>query len=262
MKFISALRSSLVLAGLLLALPVSAADQAAPAPSAVAQEATPKLVPFALEIRNGTIIENDKEAGTATIGNILEYMKKHAPPFSIVLGPGVADYEVRDLVLHLPDFSAADICAAISASSESDASSDAEVISAEIRPGIFALSLHNSPERSVQVYNLGNYLNPNGDATDKAISEKLGLLREIIEEALDNLAPSAPRSMRVQFHPQFQFHRGANLLVVTGTNQALEVASKVINALVRFPVPQRANASSEISPPPEAKPAPAPPIAT
>jgi hypothetical protein len=43
--------------------------------------APPKLVPFALEIRNGVILENGKDAGPATIGNILDYMKKRNPDF-------------------------------------------------------------------------------------------------------------------------------------------------------------------------------------
>lgn len=226
MKFIPALYSRLVLAGLILALPAFTLVQAQvdnmpimPAPTA------PKPVPFALEIHNGVIIENGKDAGTATIGNILEYMKKQDPNFSIILGPGVAEFQLRELFLHLPDFSAADICASI------NASSDSAVISDEIRPGIFSLRLHDTPNVDVAVFNLSGYLNPNGDTDDKTIKDKLDSVIDIIQKTLHDLEPNAPAGEL----PQFQFHQGASLLVVTGGNPALNVANRVVNALAETP---------------------------
>ncbi len=185
-----------------------------------------KTMPFDLEIRHGAILENGKDTVLATIGNILDYMNKRSFAPSIVFGPGVDQYQLRDLVLHLPEFSAGDVCAAI------QASSDSAVLSEEIRPGIFALRLHDTPERGIAVYNLNSYFNTaDGKADDKTIQDKLAAVSDIIFKTLKDLDPTFGDATQ----PHYQFHKGAYLLVVTGTPQELDVANKVIGALTQTP---------------------------
>lgn len=178
--------------------------------------------PFDLEIRNGHIIENGKSIGDATVGSVLDYLKLKKMPFNVILKPGVADIRINDLVLHQPNFDDGVLLSALGSSVED------EVNTSNPSPGIFMMALRESNEvRQTQVFNLTRYLNPNGDADEKAIQEKLMSLREIIGSTLHDLNPNTPPSLQ----PNFQFHQGANLLVVVGTTDAITVANQVVNAL-------------------------------
>ena len=77
--------------------------------------------------------------------------------------------------------------------------------------------------RTVEVFNLGPYLQRKGAARDSSINEIeqiiLATLRQIKGDDSADEAPS------------YQFHSGANLLIVIGQPEALEVARKVLNAL-------------------------------
>jgi hypothetical protein len=81
--------------------------------------------------------------------------------------------------------------------------------------------------RQTQVFNLTDYLNPDGKADDKAVEEKLSSLTDIIFKTLKDLDPAFSDAIQ----PHYQFHKGANLLVVIGTPEALSVANQVVNAL-------------------------------
>ncbi|HVU38123.1 MAG TPA: hypothetical protein VHC95_07290 [Opitutales bacterium] len=243
MKSSVLLYRSLLLASLLLTAPAFAADNTVGASgnnSLAAESAKP--APFTLEIRNGSIIEDGKPAVPATVGNILEYVKKHNAPFDLALGSGVANVTVGDMIMHLNSpssmppadsgetregYEASKLCAAITSSAS------VPLTEQNIGNG-FALRLI-SPDLQVQVFNLANYLNPNGSTqpADKdvqaSVQEKLAALREIILNTLSNLNPNAPSAPTVKF----QFHEGANLLVVTGDEQAIDVTKKVVDALTR-----------------------------
>jgi hypothetical protein len=233
MKIPTALRL-LAHLGLTFALPyfVQAADnptnEAIPMPVLAAQTA-PTPTPFDLEIRNGSIIENNKEVAPATVGSVMDYLKKAHKNFNIILGPGVADLRISDLVLHLPEYKDGIVFNAIAACVGDDA--ETSVIDA----GIFTIKTRQSNQvRQTQVFNLTNYLNPDGKADDTMLNDKLQTLIDIIFRTLDDLHPNTPSNLR----PNFQFHRGANLLVVIGMTDAIEVSNQVVNALLEHPSTQ------------------------
>ncbi len=221
MKTISLYRF-LFLIGLACAFPGLAEAQSARNASAAAVEAKP--TPFTLEIRDGQLMEGGKATQDATIGAIMEYLKKQNAYFSLALGPGVASVKVGDLILRLPEFEIASICQAISnctAGAVSAVSVDGS--------GSWTLAMRESHDREVAVFNLTNYLNPDGKAEDKAIQDKLASVTDIIFKTLRDLDPTFSDSTQ----PHYQFHKGANLLVVTGSHQAMQVAGQVVSALTQ-----------------------------
>jgi len=82
-------------------------------------------------------------------------------------------------------------------------------------------------QRQVAVFNLTSYLDPDGKADDKTIQSKLASVTDIIFKTLKDMDPTFSDATQ----PHYQFHQGANLLVVTGDEQDITVAGQVINAL-------------------------------
>jgi hypothetical protein len=210
------LRRCLLAACLTLAAPTSALVHAAPAPTA---EAAPSGR-FTLEVRHGEIIENGKSVGIATVGSILEYLKKQNHDFSLALSPDTAGVPVGDPVLQMNSFDLNNTCLAIAtAASEPmvfDHNQDLATLSVQPR------------SRQVAVFNLSSYLNPDGKADEKAVSAKLETLTQIILRTMRDATLTGGKD-----DPTFQFHAGANLLVVTGNDVAIDIATKVVNALTR-----------------------------
>jgi hypothetical protein len=89
---------------------------------------------------------------------------------------------------------------------------------------LFILGPNTQPtesDRNVEVFNLNHYLQHSEDP-DKALDQ----IHRIVDNTL--------REMKLDDSEQpanFQFHRGASLLIVTGTPETLQVTRKVINAL-------------------------------
>jgi hypothetical protein len=178
---------------------------------------------FTLEVRHGNIIEDGKEINNATVGNVVDYVQKKYPEFSILYS-GVADMPVGDLYLHMPDFLPNSVCHAIAKSTDGLVFDDG-VDSGGVRS--LTLAPTESLDRDVEVFNLTVYVNPNGNLDSKTVHEKFESVVEIILETLHDLDPNASNNAA----PRFQFHEGANLLVATGSREALQVTTKVVTAL-------------------------------
>jgi len=231
MKSPFALRRLLTILSLTIILPVvTQAAENAPArdaASAKAGSADPMSLPFDLEVRNGFIIENGKQAGDATIGNIVEYLKHKGLKFNIILKPGVAGVKAGDLVLHQPEFNNIDLFEAVARSTSN------VVLSGGDGPSTLYYNEEPGSRLNTRVFNLTSYLNPDGKADDKSIHEKLDHLTDIIFKTLTDLDPGFSDATQ----PHYQFHQGANLLVVISQERYLEVVSQIVDALTEPPNP-------------------------
>jgi hypothetical protein len=87
-------------------------------------------------------------------------------------------------------------------------------------------NLQPSDATQVEVFNLTPYFQQQGEPDKKEIDENLKQIQEIILFTLDGMAVSEREG-----RPNFRFHPGANLLVVIGGPQSLEITRKVIGAL-------------------------------
>jgi len=226
MSHFSIIRRLLALVSLALILPTILPGQVnnyqSDSPPDPDRKPVTKAVPFSLEIRNGDIIDNGKPAGTATIGNLLDYLKKQGKTFNIILGPGAADLRISDLMLNMSEFNGQAVIEAIVASVGDEVES-----STTPTFGIYQLALRENTSRETQVFNLTDYLNPDGKADDKTIEEKLSSLTDIIYKTLHDVHPQSTDAIQ----PHFQFHKGSNLLVAIGTPEALTITNQVVNAL-------------------------------
>lgn len=85
-------------------------------------------------------------------------------------------------------------------------------------------------KRSVEVFNLAAYLQHEKDG-GKWKSEAQASIKEIEEIILNTLVRLKQDNWSPDEEPSYQFHSGANLLIVIGRQDALEVARKVVSAL-------------------------------
>jgi len=92
-------------------------------------------------------------------------------------------------------------------------------------------------ERTVEAFNLSGYIQwltskdkaaTDPDNREKAAEQSLRDVERIVMETIETLKQG---NLNGQDQPRFQFHRGANLLVVIGTRETVEVVRKVVNAL-------------------------------
>ena len=78
-------------------------------------------------------------------------------------------------------------------------------------------------KRNMEVFNLGSYLIHEDDAKSS--------VEQIEKIILNTLSQLKQKGLTPDENPDFQFHAGANLLIVIGRQDALEVARKVVSAL-------------------------------
>ncbi|MBI3850896.1 MAG: hypothetical protein HY298_11570 [Verrucomicrobia bacterium] len=226
-------------------------------PSVSAEFKTPG---YDLEIVEGQFVQKGKKV-TATLANVVDALRERYPKANIVLSPGLANLHVGDLKLRSRNSLGEELEAIRAASGEKfeftgagGVGSGASAIDpttglpvAIVRPasneGLFILrEPAPTPEtaRTVEAFNIGPYLQwlrfewlrENQDAKqaqenrEKEIAERLDELKQIVRETVQILHRGTSVEM-----PSYQFHRGANLLIVTGTREAVDVARKVVNAL-------------------------------
>ena len=86
-------------------------------------------------------------------------------------------------------------------------------------------------ERTVEVFNLSTLVRRTGSKGPEVDQPELDDIKRMIVETIGQLKQGEVNEDR----PDFVFHPGANLLIVTGTPMAIEVARKVIAALPTRP---------------------------
>jgi hypothetical protein len=89
-------------------------------------------------------------------------------------------------------------------------------------------SVAGNPRRMVEVFNLSGYLEQLGKRDEKDIAASLEKIKMIVSDTLNQVMQG---NMQPEDQPSFQFHPGANLFIVIGPPQAIEVTRKVVNAL-------------------------------
>jgi hypothetical protein len=229
-------RMVLPLAGALMLLGFTgwAQEKAPGAPKATAGSQ------YALEIENGAIIQPPSLSGKPpTLKYILNVLRDKYPNANIVMSPGLADVSIADLKLRaisLPEELEAlrvasgnkfawESRASLGPQQNIDAATGLPVASAYV--GLYSLT-EPAPapnnDRTVEAFNLTPYLGQHKDPNE--MLPRLQQVEEIVSQTLKAISPpNTPPA-------DFQFHGGANLLIVIGTREQLDTARKVINALL------------------------------
>jgi len=237
--------TSLGLAMTLLCWPgLLAADQKPVSPPAVTPD--PNGSKYDLEIANGQLIRPGGEV-EATLPKVVDALRDRYTDANIVLSPGLANVRVADLKLragHLADELEAVRVAAgerfeIKRQSTSDPGIDPKtglpLADAMIDAGLFALrEVRPKPEnqRIVEAINIGPYLEwlgqrPPAERAGNPEDQGLQEIQEIVSETITSFNGGSEGMEQ----PISRYHRGAKLLVITGTIESVEVVRKIVNAL-------------------------------
>ncbi len=199
-------------------------------------------VQFDLEIQNGKLLTpgpgNPHGNTDANLGIILELLREKHPEANIVMDQKVAGNRVGFLKIHAARLT--DELEAIRVASGS--CFNWRIFDPQSAKQLFILVpsdkflqeqakeefARRSPE--VEVFNFSSYFAQHresgmDDAKFLAFKEQtIDKTKDIIRQTLASFDP--------QDTMNFQFHPGANLLVVTGTQDEINVARKIINAMI------------------------------
>lgn len=215
---------------------------------------------YALEIVDGQFEQKGKRV-SATLGNVVDALRDRYPKANIVLAPGLAKLPISDLKLRAgclaDELEAIRVAGGLkfewlgpgaagpnlspgSSPQTIDPTTGQLAVSpqTEANAGLFILREPTpTPEtaRTMEAFNIGGYLqwlrekqDPKAapDRREQEVAKSLDELEKIVAVTLESLKQGSSVEM-----PTFRFHRGANLLIVTGTRDAVEVARQVVNAL-------------------------------
>ena len=232
----------------LTALAFAAALALPPAPARAqtndpAKAQTNSPVQFDLEIQNGKLLmpgpDHSHGNADANLGNIVELLREKHPEANIVMVQKVAGNRVDFLKMHAGRLT--DELEALRVASGGcfdlrvfDPSSAKKLYILE--PSEKMLRAQAEEEESarrppeVEVFNFSAYFNQHRDSGMDDGHFQI-LQNETIDKTKDII-----RQTLASFEPQdkmnFQFHPGANLLVVTGTQAEINIARKIINAMI------------------------------
>ncbi len=216
---------------------------------------------YDLEIKDGQLVNAPKGRGAeATLGNVVDALRDQYTKANIVLAPGLAKLQISDLKLragHLadeleairvasgakfdwmgPGSAGPNMPPSLTMTIDPTTGQPTAPAATESNTGLFILREPTptpETERTVEAFNIGPYLQwlrekqdqkEAPDLREQEVAKSLLELEKIVTATLESLKQGGAVEM-----PSFRFHRGANLLIVTGTRYAVEVARKVVNAL-------------------------------
>ena len=185
----------------------------------------PHVKKLNLVIRDGVFTNAGGQKQEATVQNLADFARARYHQ-NIVLSPGAGSVVISDLKLDAADIDG--FFQALTVASGGTISAGKAEFG---ETGLWAVTARDRAPRKVEVFNLTGYLH-SGSPGGKDTGEKLEQLQTIILQTLHQLKLGR---LGPGEEPSFQFHDGANLFVVIGTDEAVDVARKVIGAL---PVPR------------------------
>jgi hypothetical protein len=227
--------------------------QTAPAPAARVVRERPTAGTYALEIVEGTILEKGVKV-PATVGHVMDALREMYPRVNIVASPEVTDLTLADLKLRPAEVE--ETLEALRVASgerfvwrrndDQPAGIDPRTgLPVPARPvkdsSLYLLTGNpNTPakaKREVEVFNLSGYIaystaHAGKQKTDEeAVAQSLRTVQDIVRETLELVYQQAGAGRL-----DYQFHSGADLLIVIGSRDDIEIARKVVEALPGQPV--------------------------
>jgi hypothetical protein len=238
--------SGLLLAVCLATATAAAQDKPGPAQTPPTTQEPATGTRYALEIASGNMAIKGQQV-PATLARIADVLRDLYPEVNIVLAPEVGKVQVLDLKLRAPDLPEA-LEALRVASGDAfvwrqgmtaggggaliDPATGVAVPPAPSESKLYVLSRNEArpeaPRPVVEVFNLSGYLEHLGKRNEKEIVASLDEIKMIVSDTLDRVMQGRAT---VEDMPRFQFHPGANLFIVIGPPEAIEVAQKVVSAL-------------------------------
>jgi hypothetical protein len=178
------------------------------------------------------VFVNGSREGQATVAKLAEHLREQG--WNVILSPGTEKIRISDLQLRSAD--ARLIAEALSIASGG-------TMHVNVRPGpvdTLIIMSRQRPSRRLEVFNVSGYLSSNPllaefeaheKLTSAAVEEMTRRVREIEVLVIGTLHDLTRSEFADHEQMEFQFHPGTRLLIVIGTDQAIDVARKIINAL-------------------------------
>lgn len=234
----------------LVGFPLSAA-RAADKPRAAKAPALADPSTFDLWIENDVFLWMGKEL-PPTLGNIVDALREnHNGQANFVLAPGLGKLKIADVKLRGGNL--ADQLEALRVASgekfewvanpktpDPFGAPDSGFVSGSSASSLYVLREPTptvNSERTVEAFNLSGYLQWLASKQDQkeaeasrmnAIQTSLKVIQDIAAETIAVYQQGRSDSAEL---PHFQFHRGANLLIVIGTRETVDIVQRIINAL-------------------------------
>jgi hypothetical protein len=178
---------------------------------------------------------------TATINNLAKYLRAADPDLNIIVSPEAGAVQIKELKLRRATM--ASLVEGLGYAT-GGAIRGTQFGQGQGQGKNWRLMTSRTPqqvERTVEVFNVGGYISHIRNRTegtqsskDEIIHKALDDVKRIIAETLTRLQKGKPADDEA---PEFQFHPGTSLFIVTGSPQAIEVTRKVVNALPGQPRP-------------------------
>jgi hypothetical protein len=221
------------------------------APAATPTEGAQATAPLVehLKVENGNILSRRASGwsthGAATVGNAVKALRELYPNVTFAVDPRVAEVDLSDLIVRANN-PITDLTALRTACGGR--------FSVHAEPnGLYTLECNAATEvnppsktdRQIECFSLTGYLRSEMVLDKDGVKKSSGLattaeadalaakrdeaimhLREMITESIHDFDPSISQ-------PNFRFYGDAEMLIVIGSERAIEVAGKVIQALPR-----------------------------
>ncbi len=250
------MKTSTFVCGLCAALGFAALSTCLPSGWAAEQNSAAKNSPstretrgpeYDLEIVDGQVLSHGRKL-PASLANVVEVLRDRYRQANIVLSPRLGTCTVSDLKLRasrLPEeLEALRIATGnkfivhppAGPPSTIDPNTGLPVQAPDYSSGLFVLEAVRTPdsERVVEAFNVGPYLqwvreHPRDESQkEQRPEENLERIQKIVLETLQRFNPDSFDQNRVA---DFAYYRDANLFVIIGSREAVDIARKIINVL-------------------------------
>jgi hypothetical protein len=199
-----------------------------------------------LDIVQGKMSPEGKEM-EATLENIAQLWRNRLG-INVALSPGAAKIRIDDLKLRSATLNEALQALTVAGNSqfvfqvkkpEPGVDPTTGEVKNEAGRSLVLFQARSQPKQSVEVFNLTPYFRFASITTPDQINEALQHILMTSEETVDDLRISNQDAPDYYTMPRIKFHKGSNLLVVTGTSEAINVVQKIVNALNQAPPEER-----------------------
>ena len=199
--------------------------------SATAQKGTPPATTqhYALEVTaEGFLIHDGKET-SPTLGHAIDILRQQHPELTFALSPGLSEVRLSELKLRADDVDQTLEALRLACGNRFVFAAPSHMPDKPDSMRTLYLLQGDEPRnrrRTVEAFNLGPWIA--SAASQKEKEKRLDQLTELINLTMEKLkqSPLDPAE-----RPETMFHMDANIIVVIGSPDAIEVVGKLVRAL-------------------------------
>lgn len=179
----------------------------------------------------------------ANLGNIAQAWRNQLG-INMVLPPGLANTRIADLKLRRASLSDALQALMVAGNHQFSYQIMKQDPSSADATTLVTFMARPQPKLNVEVFNLTPYFRSAGildlgpDSRQKHMDEALDEIKNIAANTISRQHNQAGSGIGMQHNvvmPSINFHRGANLLVITGTEDHIDVIRKIVKAMNQEP---------------------------